>query len=55
MRRKEVVIWRYGCWPWQRLIIVPDSLGRETLASCCGALRPERPSGLMGFTARPAL
>lgn len=26
VRRKEVIIWRYGCWPWQRLIIRPDSL-----------------------------
>ena len=26
VRRKEVIIWRYGCWSWQRLIIRPDSL-----------------------------
>ena len=26
VRRKNVIIWQYGKWPWQRLIIRPDSL-----------------------------
>lgn len=24
--RPELIIWRYGRWPWQRLLIRPDSL-----------------------------
>ncbi|MEN9463952.1 MAG: hypothetical protein RL217_133 [Pseudomonadota bacterium] len=26
VRRNDVIIWHYGFWPWQRLIIRPDSL-----------------------------
>lgn len=26
VRRKHLIIWRYGFWPWQRLIIRPDNL-----------------------------
>lgn len=26
VRRKNLIIWRYGVWPWQRVVIYPDSL-----------------------------
>lgn len=26
VRRKNLIIWRYGFWPWQRLVIYPDSV-----------------------------
>lgn len=26
VRRKNLIIWRYGFWPWQRLVVYPDSL-----------------------------
>lgn len=26
VRRKSLIIWRYGLWPWQRVVIYPDSL-----------------------------
>ncbi len=26
VRRKDLIIWRYGFWPWQRLVIYPDSV-----------------------------
>ena len=26
VRRKSLVIWRYGKWPWQRVVIYPDSV-----------------------------
>lgn len=26
LRRKNLVIWRYGAWPWQRVVVYPDSL-----------------------------
>lgn len=26
VRRHNLIIWRYGRWPWQRLLIRPDSL-----------------------------
>lgn len=26
VRRHQLIIWRYGRWPWQRLVIYPDAL-----------------------------
>lgn len=26
VRRRHLIIWQYGRWPWQRLLIRPDSL-----------------------------
>src|SRR5690554_1021807 len=28
VRRKSLVIWRYGTWPWQRVVVYPDSVKR---------------------------
>lgn len=28
VRSKNLIIWRYGKWPWQRLIIHPDSVSK---------------------------
>lgn len=38
VRRKDLIIWRYGVWPWQRLLLRPDSLEEGAFAELLRAL-----------------